>query len=1066
MTALLRSVHRGFFRRLGFSSREARLLTWGGGCLAVAGWADVSLQNAAETLFLKRVGVAYLPWALLASAILLAVSTYVTARLIAPRNRLRLLPWAFVGLAVSLVALWLLLHLDLPWVFGLLILFSKQFKTVALLIFWTTMGDLVDGRQAKRIYAPLTAGLTIGGIAGSFASEHVGNFLGIEGLVYVAAVVLATGLFFALPLRRASLLGFDPAEDGVRRLAPRPTAATASVSPVPLWRESRLFRVMLLTTICSGILGPILFYQFSYAADLATQGAGGEQSLLRLYARVRGGMNLGVLALQLTVTPRLFGRIGLPAALMLSPLTYLASFLGLAVHPTLAVNIGAVTATRLQGDAVYDPALRVLSNLFPERMRARVTALMEGPVSRTGAVVGNVVVLLALALNPQASGVYAALLVSAAWTVVAFTLWREYPQLLLEALARPDSLGGGQSLSALLNPSTVRVLSAYLSDADEVKCRVALDLLCKAPPATAIEALALAAGKAPAHTRSLLLHALVRACDNPERPAKACPRASGALSEFLENADTLPADQRMLATQAYGMLLGGSLRPTDRVLLDHLRHDREAVVSVAADTALTINGAAPGEGDLDEKLAHVLASPHESVRRTAISELRRLLLRCPIDTRWNERLRMLTAGLDDPEDRPAAAEALADVALRHSTAVERVKDEVVERRNDADVRTRAAVLRFIGRAQLYDRFPCLLSRLSSDDVGEAAAAREGMLALGERVADDLMVQFPGASPKLRRAILGVLHKLGLDAHDAKALIDYEVDGIRRAVTALSVLAPRSDTPPLLLQRLEERVSEALHTLAIILTARVDGSGLGEVDSAIRQTRGERQRAILLEAIERSITPREAARLLPLLESGWCCGRKDAKRALPGGLPSPRDAVRLLTVDPDALTRSLANLAVATLDPPAPMQDDAGVGNLVELALQIKAIPIFGRLSVEQLLDLAKLLREESHPARTVIVREGQFGTGMYVIVDGTVVVVRGEEELAELGPGEFFGEMAVLDGEARSATVRAVTSVRLLRLERADLIALMEENAAIGIAVAQSLAQRLRLRLEREPLRD
>jgi hypothetical protein len=223
---------------------------------------------------------------------------------------------------------------------------------------------------------------------------------------------------------------------------------------------------------------------------------------------------------------------------------------------------------------------------------------------------------------------------------------------------------------------------------------------------------------------------------------------------------------------------------------------------------------------------------------------------------------------------------------------------------------------------------------------------------------------------------------------------------------------------------------------------------------------------LLEAIERSLTPSEAARLLPLLENGWCSRREGAKTYFAGKLPSARETVRLLVQDSDSLTRSLASLAVATLDPPSSIRDDEGVANLVELALQIKAIPIFGRLSVEQLLDLAKLLREEAHAPDTVIVREGQRGTGMYVIVEGKVIVLRGETQLAELGSGDFFGEMAVLDGEARSATVKASSPVRLLRLERADLIALMEENSAIGIAVAQSLAQRLRLRLENEAMRD
>lgn len=1060
MTRPLRALQRAFFRRLGFGSREARLLTWGGGCLAVAGWADVSLQNAAETLFLKRVGVVYLPLALLASSFLLAASTFVAARLIAQRNRLQLLPWVFVALGASLLPLWLFLHLELPWVPALLILVSKQFKTVALVIFWTTMGDLVDGRQAKRLYAPLTAGLTVGAIAGSFASEYIGRLLGLEGLVCVSAAVLAGGAFFALPLRGASLLGFaserSPAPPG------SPAGSILSTSPILLWRESRLFRVLLLSTVCAGTLGPILFFQFSVAADLATQGAGAEQELLRLYARFRGWMSVGILALQVMMTPRLYGRIGLPAAVLVSPMTYLAGFVGLAVHPTLPVSVGAVAATRLQGEAVYDSAIRVLANLFPERLRSQATALLEGPAQRAGAVFGNVAVLTALAVGSAAGGVYFAIGVSVLWVAVSLTLWREYPTLLLEALTRPDSLGGVQSISALLNPSTVKALSAYLSDADEDRTRMALDLLCKAPAATAIEALALAAGRAPAATRRLLLKALVRACDDPRRPATPCPRASAALAGILARAETLPIDERALATEAYGMLLSSPLGPKERILLGALQRDASETVSLAAETALQINGGGSSADSLDTRLQAALKSESERRHRSAVTELRRLLLRSPTDQRWTARLELLAASLDDETYRPIAAEAVADVAAKYSTAVAPLADKVVPLHSDSQPRTRAAVLRFIGHAQLREHFPLLLARLTADDADEAGAARDGLLALGARVADDLMGRYTTTRPRQRRAILGLLHQLGLDANDARTLIDYELAGIQKAVVGLSVLAEQNDAPVLLVQRLEERVTESLHTLAIILTARWNSGGIAEIDNVIRQNRGERQRAILVEAVERSMTPREASRLLPLLESAASLGKPAgrARRKSDRPMPSLREVVRVLAGDTDEVTRSLATLAGARLDRPGQMLDDASVANLVELALQLRSVPIFERLSVEQLLDLAKLLREEVHAGGATIVREGQCGSGMYVILEGQVEVVRGEEHIAELGPPEFFGEMAVLDGEARSATVRAVTGVRLLRLERQDLLAVMEDNAAIGIAVAQSLAQRLRLRLE------
>jgi hypothetical protein len=1057
MTISLRNARHSIVRRLGFTPREARLLTWGGGCLAVAGWADISLQNAAETLFLKRVGVVYLPLALLASAFLLAATAFLAARLIGQRNRLLLLPRAFLVLGISLLPLWACLHYELPWVPALLILVSKQFKTVSLVLFWTTMGDLVDGRQAKRLYAPLTAGLTVGAIAGSFASEYIGRVLGLEGLVGASAVVLASGAFFALPLRRASLLGFA-AERRPSRSEPQ-RAEPLQLGPRALWKESRLFRVLLISTVCAGTVGPILFFQFSMAADLATQGAGAEQDLLRLYARMRGWMSAGILALQLTVTPRLYGRIGLPAAVFVSPLSYLASFIGLAIRPTLPTNIGAVAVTRLQGDAVYDPAVRVLENLFPERLRSQATALLEGAAQRSGAVFGNVIVLAAVWLGAPADGVYAAIAICVLWLAAAVLLWRGYPTLLLEALMRPDSIGGGHALSALLNPATVKALSAYLSDADEEKTRMALDLLFKAPPASAIEALALAAGRAPAHTRRLLLTALVRACDDPQRPPVACPRASAALAAILAGSDSLTVEERAMATGAYGMLLAGPLGPRERIVLGGMQRDADDTVRLAAETALQINGSSNDADDLDALLRSALASDDDKAYRSAVTELRRLLLRSPLDARWKQRLGMLVDALGREEYRSLAAEAISDVAVKHRTGVARVAANVVPLHSDEEPRTRAAVLRFIGYAQLHEQFPLVLMRLVSQDADEAKAARQGLLAMGDLIADSLMGRYGNASPRLRREILAVLHQLGLDANDARTLIDYELKGVQKAIIALEVLQNRRDAPPLLVQRLEERVSDSLHTLAVILTARWNGGGLAEIDNAIRQHRGERQRAIaiLVEAVERSMTPREAARLLPLLE-------RAAAVSKPGGGAvsdhSMRDAIRALVGDTDEVTRSLAALAVARLDAPDQILDDAGVANLVDLALQLKSIPIFERLSVEQLLDLAKLLREEQHPPDTIIVREGHCGTGMYVILEGQCEVVREEKHVAELGPTEFFGEMSVLDGEARSATVRAISSVRLLRLERADLLELMEDNAAIGIAVALSLAQRLRLRLE------
>ena len=75
---------------------------------------------------------------------------------------------------------WLLVLGGTPSVFGLLVIASKQLTSIALLVFWIAMGDLLHGRQAKRLFAPMMAGVTLGTIVGSFASAPLGRWLGID----------------------------------------------------------------------------------------------------------------------------------------------------------------------------------------------------------------------------------------------------------------------------------------------------------------------------------------------------------------------------------------------------------------------------------------------------------------------------------------------------------------------------------------------------------------------------------------------------------------------------------------------------------------------------------------------------------------------------------------------------------------------------------------------------------------------------------------------------------------------------------------------------------------------
>jgi CRP-like cAMP-binding protein len=88
------------------------------------------------------------------------------------------------------------------------------------------------------------------------------------------------------------------------------------------------------------------------------------------------------------------------------------------------------------------------------------------------------------------------------------------------------------------------------------------------------------------------------------------------------------------------------------------------------------------------------------------------------------------------------------------------------------------------------------------------------------------------------------------------------------------------------------------------------------------------------------------------------------------------------------------------------------------------IPLFSGLSPKLMHTLAATASDRSYPPGEVIVKQGEKAIGLYIIVDGKVDVEKSGKTVATLGPGQFFGEMALLDEEPRTATVRAATRCR------------------------------------------
>ena len=124
--------------------------------------------------------------------------------------------------------------------------------------------------------------------------------------------------------------------------------------------------------------------------------------------------------------------------------------------------------------------------------------------------------------------------------------------------------------------------------------------------------------------------------------------------------------------------------------------------------------------------------------------------------------------------------------------------------------------------------------------------------------------------------------------------------------------------------------------------------------------------------------------------------------------------------------------------------------------KLRAIPMFADLDDDALTLVAELFSEVDAPAGQVIVEHGHAGSGMFLLEEGTVEVELPTGSTVELGPGEFFGELAILaDDVPRTARIRSVTPIRCLVIGRPDFRRLLIAEPRIAVAMLPVLAHRL-----------
>jgi CRP-like cAMP-binding protein len=130
---------------------------------------------------------------------------------------------------------------------------------------------------------------------------------------------------------------------------------------------------------------------------------------------------------------------------------------------------------------------------------------------------------------------------------------------------------------------------------------------------------------------------------------------------------------------------------------------------------------------------------------------------------------------------------------------------------------------------------------------------------------------------------------------------------------------------------------------------------------------------------------------------------------------------------------------------------------------LRAVPLFAELSKKDLQSLAGSMHERHFKAGEEVLLEGEGGIGFFVVLDGRARITLHGEDRGTIGPGEYFGEMAVIDGGDRSATVRAEDDLRCGAITAWNFRPFVRQHPDVAWSLLTTLVKRLRASDARQP---
>lgn len=957
-----------------------------------------------EALFFARLGVEYLPYMFLGLGITsMVVSFGISAALGSIPRRVLYLAIPLV-IAILLLIARLALLTEFSWLYPTLWLGKEILNSLNGILIWGIAGVVCDTRQAKRLFPLFNASRILGQVIGGFATGVLVSFLGVENLL----LVWAGTLVMAFVLSRA-ILRHHPIPAAAGRLRRKPPPLIEEMKRGYHYvRRSQLMRWISLAAILFSLLYFSIALPFSRAA---TEQYINEENLAAFLGLFSGASTAAAFLASLFLANRLFARFGIMVCILIFPVIYLVGFASLALLPIFAIVVSFRFIQMLWLSGIADPAYQAMFNVIPHESRDQVRAFVDGVPEQAGTfMAGAILIIGEQTLAPRQLYVVG-LIAAALCTFAIYRARRGYNEALIEALragnphlfySEEQPFGGFRQ-----DVSAIRAALQGLRDRNPAIRRVSAEILghLSTPEAEAT---------------------LIRGIDDSDPLVRAsCLRA-------LAQAKAVSALEG--ATEAL--------------------HDNEPEVRFEAVTALAALTVAPG--DLGFRIAALLEDEDIRVRTRTASIILRISSRFgkrSQDQQLTQRAKAFlryTAAMGNLADREHAIRAMGDWG--DAEAFEFLVNELRDR--SLPIRIRRVVLTSLANIQSAHAMPALIESLGHADVSIQETAAALLVQIGNSAIEPVVAALRNS--RQEEGALRALQRLPLPPE--KPIEEYVHRTVSRAVNydnllrGIKVAIHTNEEKNGSLAALD-LLSESLHHMSNrygVRALRAVGL-LGDREAmdlviAVLEMRSSAQRANVIEALE-SLNSRWRKIIQPLMRL-W----EDASE------PEGKANWQRLMNDDDPWIRECALFAAHKLGE-IKMENIATL-SWMERILFLKRVPLFENLSPGDIKQVAALAQEESFSDGASLVREGDIGDVMFIIVSGEVRVwisqVQKEIELARRKAGEYVGEMALISKEPRSATVSAVGDVRTLSIDQRSFESLLRDRPDASLAVIQVLCERLK----------